>query len=370
MLHRPLGKTGYQISQLGFGAMRLPMTGDGDDRRIDDERAIPMIHRAFEGGVNYIDTAVMYCNHDSQRVVGKALKGWRDKVVLSTKNHYFGESEVEWRQNLEDSLRLLDVDSVDIYNNHGVSWEKYTEAIEPRIGKWMEKARDEGLIKHICFSFHDNNEALMKLVDTGYPAVITVQYNLLDRSLEEGIAHAHEKGIGVVVMGPVGGGRLGVDSEVLGGLLPEVRRVPELALRFVLSNPNVTTALSGMSTMEQVEENLAVTADPIALSDGDRELIGRHLERLQAMKDLYCTGCKYCLPCPAGVKIPAVFQQYNLGRVYGLWDAARATYARVQKRGGGADLCTECGQCEPKCPQNIPIREELKKAHAALTKTN
>ncbi len=366
MLYRELGKTGYNVSQLGFGAMRLPMTGEGEKKQVNDELAVPMIHRAFEDGVNYIDTAVMYCNHDSQRAVGKAIKGWRDKIVLSTKNHYYGDSEKEWRQNLEDSLRLLDVDCIDIYNNHGVSWQRYQDAIEPRIGKWMEKARDEGLIKHICFSMHDNNEGLMKLVDTGYPSVITLQYNMLDRQLEEGIAYAAENGIGIVVMGPVGGGRLGVPSDVLTQAANGVERVPELALRFVLANPNVSVALSGMSTMQQVEENIRVTSDPTALSESDLEQIRSHLERLDAMRDLYCTGCRYCLPCPADVDIPGIFAHYNLGRVYGLWEAAKQRYSGILRKNKGADQCTECGQCEEKCPQNLAIREDLKKAHAAL----
>ena len=247
MVYRTLGKTGLRVSQLGFGAMRLPMTGTGAEARVDRGLAIPMIRRAFEGGVTYIDTAVGYCNQDSQRVVGEALKGWRDRIVLSTKNHYYGEDEKEWWRLLEQSLERLQVSSIDIYNHHGITWKAYTEQVAPRVAQWMLKAQRQGLIKHICCSFHDTNEALLNLVRSGYPSVITLQYNLLDRQLEEGIAAAHEAGIGVVVMGPVAGGRLGDNSAVLNGLVPGIGRVPELALRFVLSNPNVTVALSGMT---------------------------------------------------------------------------------------------------------------------------
>ncbi len=209
MIYRTLGRTGLKVSQLGFGAMRLPMVGEGEAARVNLDLAVPMIHRAFEGGVNYIDTAVFYCNQDSQRAVGAALKGWRDKIIVSTKNHYFGESEKEWWQNLEDSLERLQVSWIDIYNHHGIGWSTYTDAIEPRVRSWMEKAKGQGLIRHICTSFHDNNAALRKIVETGYPDVITLQYNLLDRSLGDGIAFTHERGIGIVVMGPFGGGRLG-----------------------------------------------------------------------------------------------------------------------------------------------------------------
>lgn len=370
MIYRELGRTGLKVSQLGFGAMRLPMLGEGKEARVNDELAVPMIHRAFEGGVTYIDTAVGYGNRDSQRAVGVALKGWRDRVVVSTKNPYYGEDEKEWWQNLEDSLRLLQVETIDVYNHHGMRWKTWGESVEPRVRAWMLKARDQGLVRHVCISFHDDNEALRRFVDTGYPASITLQYNLLDRKLTDGIAYAHEKGMGVVVMGPVAGGRLGVASDVLEKVLPNVRRVPELALRFVLANPNVSVALSGMSTMQQVEENLATAADPAVLSEDDLAAIDEHLQRLKKLADLYCTGCGYCQPCPNEVAIAKIFERYNRGRVYGLWDSARADYARIGHgwdKGKKADACTECGECEEKCPQNIPIRQQLKEAHEALT---
>jgi predicted aldo/keto reductase-like oxidoreductase len=371
VIYRQLGRTGLKVSQLGFGAMRLPMKKVSGEQVVDRELAIPMIHRAFEAGVNYIDTAVGYCNQDSQRAVGEALKGWRDKIVVSTKNHYYGEDEKEWWQHLENSLERLGVEYIDIYNHHGMRWARYEEAVEPRIGKWMRRARDQGLIRHICCSFHDDNEALVRLIDTGYVESITLQYNLLNRDLEEGIAHAKEKDVGVVVMGPVAGGRLGGSSEVLTGLVPGIERVPELALRFVLSNPNVTLALSGMSTMQQVEENVVTAADEVTLSSEDRQLIQEQADRLAEMANLYCTGCKYCMPCPQEVNIARIFELYNMGQVYGLWDVARAGYARFLEenwnRGKQADECIECGECEEKCPQNIEIREQLKASHEALT---
>jgi predicted aldo/keto reductase-like oxidoreductase len=346
------------------------MVGEGEAKKINRELAIPMIHRAFEAGVNYIDTAQGYCNSDSQVVVGEALKGWRDKVIVSTKNHYYGIDEKEWWGALETSLKRLDVSCIDIYNHHGLRWARYEEFIAPVMSKWMQKAKDQGLIKHICCSFHDNNDALMKLVDSGYVSSITLQYNMLDTQLETGIAHAKERNIGVVVMGPVGGGRLGVPNEALAAVVPAIARIPELALRFVLANENATMALSGMSTMQQVEENLAVAADNVTLSEEEKTRIVEHLVRLKEMANLYCTGCNYCMPCPKEVAIPRVFGLYNQARVYGLWDHARKEYARLiakaPKQGQPADKCVECGACEPKCPQNIPIREQLKEAHKGL----
>jgi predicted aldo/keto reductase-like oxidoreductase len=371
MIYRELGRTGYKVSQLGFGAMRLPMVGEGENERVDRDKAIPMIHRAFEGGVNYIDTAVGYCNQDSQRAVGEALKGWRDKIVVSTKNPQYQDEKLWW-QNLENSLERLQVDYIDIYNHHGLRWARYTEFVESKLSKCMRKAKEQGLIKHICNSFHDTNANLIKLIETGYTEVITLQYNILDRALEEGIALAHERGIGIVVMGPVGGGRLGASSEILEQVLPGIKRVPELALRFVLSNPHVSLALSGMSTMQQVEENIATTSDEITLTDEEKAAIDAHLQRLKGMADLYCTGCGYCLPCPNEVNIPRIFRAYNEARVYGLWQAATSAYDKWggPNPGKRADACVECGECEEKCPQHIPIREQLKEAHEALTRSN
>lgn len=371
MIYRMLGKTGLKVSQLGFGAMRLPMVSEGDEKRVDREKAIPMIHRAFEAGVNYIDTAVGYCNGDSQRAVGDALKGWRDRVIVSTKNHYYDEDEKQWWKNLEDSLERLQVGYIDIYNHHGMNAKAYKEKVAPRVGNWMRKAKDQGLIRHICNSYHGDCDGLIEIIESGYTSSITLQYNLLDRQLEPAIELAHEKGIGVVVMGPVGGGKLGSGSETLEKLVPGIERVPELALRFVLANPHVTMALSGMSTMEQVEENLRVCADEIALSEEDKAAIEEHLQRLKGMAELYCTGCNYCMPCPKDVAIPKIFERYNLGRTYGLWETARERYASIGvnqwDKGAKADACVNCGQCEEKCPQNIPIRKQLKEAHEALT---
>jgi predicted aldo/keto reductase-like oxidoreductase len=341
---------------------------DGD--RIDRDQAIPMLHRAFEGGVNYVDTAVGYCKQDSQRALGDALKGWRDRIVVSTKNPYYGEDEKEWWQNLEDSLERLQVDYIDVYNTHGVNRKRLEEDVKPRVGKWLAKAKDQGLIRHICTSYHDNNEALRMVVDSGIYESITLQYNMLDRQLEDGIAHAHEKGIGIVVMGPVAGGRLGAPNEQLARIVPAIERIPELALRFVLANPNVTVALSGMSTMQQVEENLVVASDEKALDDEEMAIIADQLDRLKAMADTYCTGCDYCQPCPEGVNVPRIFKLYNDARVYGLTDYARKQYeswkGRLPDGGMQADACIECGECEEKCPQNIPIRAQLPEAHEYL----
>jgi predicted aldo/keto reductase-like oxidoreductase len=171
-------------------------------------------------------------------------------------------------------------------------------------------------------------------------------------------------------MGPVGGGRLGNSSKVLEGLVPGINRVPQLALRFVLDNPNVTVALSGMGSMEMLMENVPTASLETPLSPADSLAIQDHLSRMKSFAQLYCTGCNYCLPCPRQVAIPKIFERYNVGRVYGLWDVAKNQYAGIganeKDLDRKADSCNECGACEKKCPQNIPIRKQLKEAHAAL----
>ncbi|AUS96031.1 aldo/keto reductase [Clostridium thermosuccinogenes] len=373
MQYKDFGKTGIKISALGFGAMRLPQTNIDGKSVFDTEKSIEMIHRAFELGVNYIDTAPGYCNGESEIIVGKALKGWRDKVYLSTKNPIEDDSGDHYRERLEKSLRKLDVDYIDFYHMWGINWDTYVNKIDVKNGPLQAafKAKEEGLIKHISFSFHDKPENMIKIIDTGNFETVLCQYNLLDRSNEEAIAYAKEKGLGVVVMGPVGGGRLGSPSEVIRNLLPgKVSSSPEVALRFVLSNPGVSCALSGMSTIEMVEENARIASNESPLSEAEVAAIKASMEENRRMAGLYCTGCNYCMPCPQEVNIPLNFQLMNYHRVYGLTEHAREQYKKIGTvdwmKGKKAEECVECGLCEEKCPQKLKIREQLKETAKAL----
>jgi len=363
--YRDYGSRGLKVSALGFGAMRLPMK----DGHVMMDEAVELLRRGMELGINYIDTAVGYCGGESEIAVGRAVKGRREKVYLSTKNHYRGTSGAEWRSYLDSSLKKLDVDYIDFYHFHGITWQVFDEALRVPGGPLdeMKKVRAEGLVKYICFSFHDKPENLIKLIDTGEFDGMTVQYNLLDRSNEEGIAYAHSKGLGVAIMGPVGGGRLVGYSEVIRGMIPGgVKTTPEAALRFVLSNPGVSVALSGMTNLKELEENVATASRSDPLGEEERRRISEMLEENRKLADLYCTGCNYCMPCPNGVDIPKNFQLMNYHRLYGLTEYARDQYRKLAEEGKHAGACVECGECEPKCPQKIPVIDQLKETDRAL----
>jgi predicted aldo/keto reductase-like oxidoreductase len=372
-MYREVGRTGVRVSALGFGSMRLPMEGD----EVKTDEAVDVIHRAFELGVNLIDTAVGYCRAQSEITVGKALKGWRDEVTLSTKNNYHGNDPKEWRAILDQSLERLDVDYIDIYNFHRMLLKTYNEweslphsPIDEMIG-----AKEEGLVGHIGFSCHDTPENMIRLLDTGLFESLILQYNLLNTANEEVISHARDRGIGIIVMGPVGGGRLAAPSPQLMEMINSpVSSTAELALRFVLSNGGVSSALSGMDSIEMVEENVATASLQAPLTAGERRQIMEALEEKEKLCELYCTGCGYCMPCPNGVDIPRNFELVNLLRLYGLEDHTKREYRRLGVKKvddkitpAWAEACIECGECEDKCPQNIEIRRQLKETRELLT---
>ena len=376
MQYTEFGKTGIKVSRLGFGCMRFPFTEVDGKKVFNEEESIRMMHRAMELGVNYFDTAPGYCDTITEIIVGKALKGRRDQVYLSTKYPTEVGTGDDYEKKLEISLKKLDTDYIDFYHFWGISldtWEKKLDTPDGPLARAL-KLRDQGVIRHISFSFHDKPENMMEIIRRGQGQLASVlcQYNLLDRANEDAIAFAHEQGLGVTIMGPVGGGRLGAPSQVIQDLLPgKVQSSAEMALRFVMNNPNVNIALSGMSSMEMVEENARVASDMSPLSAEENARVDAMLEENRRLAELYCTGCNYCMPCPKGLNIPEIFKMMNYHRVYGLTDYAKKTYAAI---GSGnlkfqnAAACVGCGQCEKKCPQHLHIREQLRVTHDTLSK--
>ncbi|MCL2544479.1 MAG: aldo/keto reductase [Clostridia bacterium] len=373
MQYRPFGNTGIQVSALGFGAMRLPKLDGEGQTGFDHPAGAALIRQAIDAGVNYLDTAPYYCEAESELIVGEALRdGYRDRVYLSTTLPGEDRGYDAARARLEASLERMQTEYIDFYHLWGISWERFdTQAMPEGQVKMALGAKEEGLIRHLSFSFHDEPASMFKLIDTGLFASVLVQYNMLDRANEEAIAYAHQKGLGVVVMGPVGGGRLGYPTPVVQSLLPgKVQSSPEIALRFVLSNPHVSCALSGMGTPDMITENARIASTAAALTAEERERVNRAMEENARLAQLYCTGCNYCMPCPAGVNIPLNFELMNYHRVYGVTPYARAQYAQIGVSpwmpGEKASACTGCGACEEKCPQKLKIREQLAETAAVL----
>jgi predicted aldo/keto reductase-like oxidoreductase len=371
MIYRKFGSSGKEISSLGFGCMRLPEYEKEGQWYIDEDKAIPMLHHAYENGVNYFDTAPYYLHKNSEDTVGKAMKEIRDKVMLSTKLPLEEvKTPEDYRRVLEKSLKKMDTDYIDFYHFWGINKTAFDEKIMGlNLMKEALKAKEEGLIRHISFSFHDKSEYIKYIIDKAeIMETMLVQYNLLDRSNEEMIAYAASKGLGVVIMGPVGGGRLATPalSEKLTG--KSATATYELAFKFVLGNPNVSCALSGMGSMEMVKQNLIIAGEEKPLTKEEWEQLGTAVEQLKKFSDLYCTGCEYCQPCPKNIKIPHIFNIFTNHNVYGLTDHAKYEINRYLKEGGKTSLdCSDCGLCERKCPQKLEIRKQLKRVEKVLT---
>jgi len=374
MVYKEFGKTGKKVSALGFGAMRLPMVEVNGQESVDEEKAIPLMRRAFDLGVNYIDSAPYYCNSQSEAAVGKAVKGYREKVYISTKNPIEDESPGHWMQRLERSLKNLDVDYIDFYHFWGINLKgfKQWQSLSDGPLQAAKRALDQGLIKHLSFSYHDAAGNMPEIIDSGLFETVLMQFNLLDYSNESNLDYARSKGLGTVVMGPVGGGRLGAPSDVIQGLLKKkAKSSADIAMRFVLSNPNVDIALSGMGTVAQVEENVEIASRTDHLSSEEKQRILDMMVENHKLEGLYCTSCNYCMPCPQEINIPHIFNIMNNHRVYGITDYARGQYSDIINGRGwikcaDASKCVECGLCETKCPQKLPIIKQLKETHKVM----
>ncbi len=375
MRYRTFGRLDFRPSALGFGAMRLPVLDD-DPARIDEPEAVRMIRRAIDGGVNYIDSAYPYHRGNSEALVGKALKGgYRERVKVATKSPvWLLEKPDDFDRYLDEQLARLDAGPIDFYLLHGLDQRRWASVTKLGVLGEAEKALADGRIRHLGFSFHDSLETFRAIID-GYDGweFCQIQYNYMDASSQagrEGLVYAASRGLGVVVMEPIRGGSLADLPSLARAVFDQahVRRTPaEWALRWVWNQPEVSLVLSGMSTMEQVEENLA-SADrsgPGTLTPEELALYDQVRERVASLGWIPCTGCSYCLPCPHGVLIPEQFSLYNDTVPLQRLQRGRRSYGRYPAE-SRADACLECGECRDKCPQHLDIPSLLAKAHAAL----
>jgi len=381
MQYRKFGKLDAQVSVLGFGCMRLP-TRDGipQSENIDEAATIRMIRHAVDSGVNYVDTAYPYHNGRSEVVTGKALRdGYRAKVMLATKSPLWQIAEpADFDTCLDEQLGRLETDHIDFYLLHGLGTDRWERIVlKHSLIERAEAAVRDGRIGHIGFSFHDKLDAFQGIVD-GYDgwSMCQIQYNYMDTEYQAGTAglkYAAAKGLGVVVMEPLRGGRLASPPPAVADVFrasdPDWSPA-EWALQWVWDQAEVSSVLSGMKAMREVEENLRA-ADRSRIGSLDArslELIERARVAFLERALIPCTQCGYCRPCPSGVDIPKNIELYNDCLVYDDPAIPRTTYARFVPEGERAGACTGCRECEAKYPQGIAISECMPEVHTVLGK--
>jgi predicted aldo/keto reductase-like oxidoreductase len=365
MQFRRFGKLDWQVSALGFGAMRLPTRGAPAD--IDEPEAIHMIHHAIDQGVNYVDTAYPYHAGNSELVVGRALQagGYRDKVRLATKLPCWKvETYADFDLILNEQLGKLQTDHIDFYLLHALGKDRWHKMRDLGAIRWAEGALASGRIRHLGFSFHDNYDAFQEIVDAyGGWTFCQIQHNYMDidnQAGTRGLRYAAAKGLAVVIMEPLLGGRLVNPPQPIQKLWDSAARqrsAAAWALQWLWAQPEVSVVLSGMSTMEQVTGNLASAAASGVgtLTAAELALVDRVRDQYNALCPIPCTKCEYCMPCPSGVNIPRNFEIYNQGIMYDKADGSRVEYKMWLPDAERASQCTACLTCEGLCPQSIPV---------------
>jgi predicted aldo/keto reductase-like oxidoreductase len=379
MQYRNVPKNGDQLSALGFGAMRLPLTRLG---RIDEERAMKQIRGAIDQGINYIDTAVPYHGGESERFLGRCLQdGYRQKVKLATK---LPPQNVNTKEDMDRILKIqlkkLQTDHIDYYLLHGLEANQWKRLYDLGVLDFLERVKASGTIRNAGFSFHGDNKTFREIIDAYDWTFCQIQYNYLDETSQagtDGLRYAAKKNLAVMVMEPLRGG-------MLAGTLPAavqqvydrspLKRTPaEWALRWVWNHPEVTVVLSGMNDESHIAENIrtCLTACPGAMAETELATIADVVAAYRGLVKVGCTGCAYCMPCPFGVNIPMCFSIYNDYHIGANRIFTRGMYGGMLMGGimpgrSDASLCRECGKCEKACPQHIAIRAELKNVNRTL----
>ncbi|MDO5807152.1 MAG: aldo/keto reductase [Lachnospiraceae bacterium] len=364
-------KKGNQLSILGYGCMRFTKNGSS----IDLEKAEQELMYGISHGINYLDTAYVYPGNEE--AVGKILakNHCREEINLATKlPHYLIKTRAGAEKKFQEELQRLQTDYIDYYLMHMLNdcrtWEKL---VQIGIRDWIEEKKKSGVIRNIGFSYHGNSENFRALLDAYDWDFCQIQYNYLDEHAQagrEGLEYAGKKGIPVIIMEPLRGGRL-VNHLPQGAreciAKSDTFHTPaELALRWLWDQPQVTCVLSGMNSIDMVKENIRIaeTAEPNQFGEQEQALVAQVREEIRRKMKVPCTGCGYCMPCPQHVDIPMAFHCYNLryaeGKHSGMWEYVQSTAMRRDTT--SASQCIGCGKCERHCPQGIQIREKLKEA--------
>jgi len=379
MKYREFGDTDWKVSALGFGAMRLPTTdGKPFSGKLDVAESTRMIKYAIDHGVNYIDTAYPYHEGRSEVLLGRILKGtYRENVRLATKSPvWLIKKGKDFDRYLNEQLKRLKMDYVDFYLFHALNKKNWKDIVLKHglLGRAEDAVRD-GRIRQLGFSFHDDYSAFKEIVD-GFDGwdLCQIQYNYMDTENQagtKGLKYAASKGLAVVVMEPLLGGRLANPPKPIQTILKnhsERTSPADLALQWIWVQPEVSVVLSGMSTMGQLKGNLrsANSSQVESLPKDRSRLIARIKKAYRALVPIPCTKCGYCMPCPNGVNIPRNFEEYVDGFVHNDFRTARMEYTRFLKKKERAGACIGCKRCEAKCPQKISISELMPKVHRVL----
>ncbi|MBU1660516.1 MAG: aldo/keto reductase [Chloroflexi bacterium] len=376
MQYRKFGNLDWKGSALGFGCMRFPIK-DKDTSQIEETESTKMLHYAIEHGVNYIDSAYPYHGGASETFVGKVLKGgYREKVRLATKMPCWKvETAADFDKFLNEQLGKLQTGHIDFYLLHALNEKNWHKVHALEVLNWAEKAIADGRIGHIGFSFHDKYEVFQEIVDAyeGW-TFCQIQYNYMDienQAGTKGLRYAAARGLAVVVMEPILGGRLVNPPQPILDLwqkAPKQRSAADWALQWGWNQPEVSLVLSGMSNMQHVEENVASARLSAigALTKEELDIIDQVRAKYTALSPIPCTQCKYCMPCPNGVNIPRNFEIYNESVMYDKLDHAREAYNMWFAEEERASECIQCRECEEKCPQGILISEWMPRVHEVL----
>ena len=377
MKYRKMGKLGIEVSAFGMGCMRFPMTKLEDGTEVVDESiSTPVIRHAIDCGVNYVDTAYVYSGQKNEMMLAHALRdGYREKVYVATKLPTWAcNTREDMDRLLGEQLANLETDHIDFYLVHALnkgSWEKIRDL---GIREFLDKAKAEGKIKYACFSFHDGYDTFIDIIDSYDWDMCQIQMNYMDidnQATLKGMKYAGEKGIPVVIMEGLLGGKLAKAPDNVQSLydaFPVKRSPVEWAFRWLCSQPEVATVLSGITNMEQCEDNLRIFNDLEVgcMTEEDEALIANVREAYKSRTKVGCTGCRYCVPCPNEVDITKVFRIWNDLFLYDSKLKGNGGYKRMIDEGHDASKCVECGACEGACPQSLGIIELLKQADAEM----
>lgn len=363
-------KLGAETSLLGFGCMRFPTTTEG---KIDEARAEKMLDMAYEAGVNYFDTAYPYHDGASEPFVGRVLNKYdRNTYYLATKLPvWLLEKEEDVERIFNEQLERLQKDYVDFYLLHALDKERWEKIKSLKVVETCEQLQREGKIKNLGFSFHDDYDVFEEILTSRNWDFCQIQYNYMDteeQAGDKGYALTEKLGVPLVIMEPIRGGSLAgfsEDIEEMFHALDKEKSIASYALRWVASHPNVKVVLSGMSTEEQAADNLKTFGDFKPLTEKEHETIDKVVQTLRSRVQNGCTGCAYCMPCPAGVNIPRNFKLWNQYHVYQKYEAVKFGWEGLAQK-ERAESCIKCGKCETVCPQHLSIRENLERVQKDL----